>query len=63
MLSYYVFRGQPLAWVGHTIRNMLTGVKKGALIIGTRLWGPFYYNYSKEPPNGIGTYLGPYIRI
>ena len=34
----------------------------GALIIRIRSWGPFYYNYNKDPPhNNIGNYFGSYI--
>ena len=38
----------------------------GALIIRIGFWGPLYYgdyNWNKEPPNGIGNYLGPYISV
>ena len=34
----------------------------GAFIIRIGFWGPLYYKYDKEPQNGIGNYLGPYIR-
>ena len=31
----------------------------GALMGRIGCWGPSYYNYSKEPPNSIGSYSAP----
>ena len=39
--------GSPPLWLNPTIT---------ALIIRIAFWGPLYYNYNKEPLNGIGIY-------
>ena len=33
----------------------------GAFIIRIRFWGILYYNYNKEPHNGIDNYSSPHI--
>ena len=41
----------PMAWLCNI----------GALIIRRGFWGILYHNYTKEPQNGTGNPLGPYI--